>query len=51
MDAAEDELEDAEKEAARPNAEAHEKVARACIKAHRKRKELRQAEFKEDGHC
>lgn len=48
-DVAEDELEDAEKEAARMIAEAHEKVAKARAKARRKRKELRFAENKEDG--
>jgi hypothetical protein len=48
-DTAEDELEEAEKEAARLIAEAHEKVAKARAKARRKRKELRFAENKEDG--
>jgi hypothetical protein len=48
-DEAEDELEDAEKEAARLIAEAHEMVAKARMKARRKRKELRFAESKEDG--
>lgn len=48
-DVAEDELEDAEKKAARLISEAHELVAKARSKARRKRKELRQAESKEDG--
>jgi hypothetical protein len=48
-DTAEDELEEAEKEAACLIAEAHEKVAKARAKARRKRKELRFAENKEDG--
>lgn len=49
-DTAEDELKDAEKEAARLIAEAHEKVARARIKARRKHKEFHHAEFKDGGH-
>jgi midasin (ATPase involved in ribosome maturation) len=48
-DEAEDELEDAEKEAARLISAAHELVAKARMKARRKRKELRFAENKEDG--
>jgi midasin (ATPase involved in ribosome maturation) len=48
-DEAEDELEDAEKEAARLITAAHELVAKARTKARRKRKELRFAENKEDG--
>jgi phage-related tail protein len=48
-DTAEDELEEAEKEAVRLIAEAHEKVAKARAKARRKRKELCFAENKEDG--
>ena len=48
-DTAEDELEDAEKEAARLISEAHEMVTKARTKARRKRKELRFAENKEDG--
>jgi hypothetical protein len=48
-DKAENELEDAEKEAARLIAEAYELVAKARTKARRKRKELRFAENKEDG--
>jgi len=48
-DIAEDELKEAEKEAARLIAEAYEKVAKAQAKARRKRKELRFAENKEDG--
>jgi hypothetical protein len=48
-DEAEDELEEVEKEAAHLIAEAHELVAKARMKACRKRKELRFAENKEDG--
>jgi phage-related tail protein len=48
-DIAEDELEEAEKEAARLIIEAHEKVAKARAKARRKHKELHFAENKEDG--
>ena len=48
VDKAEDELEDAEKEAARLIAEAHEMVAKARAKACRKCKELRFVENKED---
>jgi phage-related tail protein len=48
-DEAEDELKDAKKEAARLIAEAYEMVAKARIKARRKRKELRFIESKEDG--
>lgn len=47
-DEVEDELEDAEKEAAYLIAEAHEIVAKARAKARCKRKELRFAENKED---
>jgi CRISPR/Cas system CSM-associated protein Csm5 (group 7 of RAMP superfamily) len=47
-DEAEDELEDAEKEAARLIAKAYELIAKARMKARRKRKELRFAENKED---
>jgi ElaB/YqjD/DUF883 family membrane-anchored ribosome-binding protein len=48
-DTAEDELEEAEKEAMRLITEAHKKVAKARAKARRKYKELRFAENKEDG--
>jgi F0F1-type ATP synthase membrane subunit b/b' len=48
-DTVEDELEEAEKEATRLIAEAHEKVAKARAKARRKRKELHFTENKEDG--
>lgn len=48
-DTAEDELENAEQEASRLIAEAHQLVAKARAKARRKRKELRQAENREDG--
>jgi hypothetical protein len=47
-DEAEDELEDAEKEAARLISAAYELVAKARMKARRKRKELRFVENKED---
>jgi midasin (ATPase involved in ribosome maturation) len=47
-DEAEDELENAEKEATRLIAEAHELVAKARAKARRKRKELYFTENKED---
>jgi midasin (ATPase involved in ribosome maturation) len=48
-DTAEDELEEAEKEAVRLITEAHEKVAKARAKARRKHKELHFAKNKEDG--
>jgi hypothetical protein len=48
-DEAEDELEDAEKEAACLIAEAYEIVTKARIKAYCKHKELRFIENKEDG--
>jgi hypothetical protein len=48
-DTAEDELEEAEKEAICLIVEAYEKVAKARAKARRKRKELCFAENKEDG--
>jgi hypothetical protein len=48
-DTAEDELEEAEKEAICLIVEAYEKVAKAWAKACRKRKELYFAENKEDG--
>jgi midasin (ATPase involved in ribosome maturation) len=47
-DTAEDELEEAEKEATHLIAEVHEKVAKAWAKARRKRKELCFAENKKD---